>query len=1108
MGLRVLTCFSHILCPKRLFAKSFQIDFPKLSMSRHINTRAGIPQLKDPLLFRQSAFLNGNWVKSISGKTFLVFDPATDKEIGQAPEMDVEDTQIAIKVAREAFKGWAGQTAKYRHDLLMTWYSLMMEHQKDLALILTLENGKPLSESLGEIKYGASFIEWFAEEARRTYGDIIPAPIKNQRFVVQKQAVGVVGIITPWNFPNAMITRKIGAAIAAGCTVVIKPAPETPFSALAIVELANRAGIPKGVINVVTTHENQKNVGLELTTNPNVKKITFTGSTQVGRLLMQQSSSTLKKITLELGGNAPFIVFDDADLESAVEGAITSKFRSTGQTCVSPNRIFIQSSIHAEFASRLAQRVAGFRVGDGLNPETTHGPLINHKAIEKCLRHVEDAISKGAEILVGGTYQGGNFFDPTVITGIKPGMLIDEEETFGPIAGLYKFDTEEEVIEMANSTESGLAGYFYSRDVGRCWRVAEALEVGMVGINCGLVSACEAPFGGESTSKAPFYGIAFNPQNPRDDTVFAAVGGRKIIIFSLRHPSPGISRTEGAKILQLYEDEHVQENFYCCAWSFKPTTGAPWLAAAGASGLVKILDTSSRAIIKVLAGHGDEINDLKFHPKSPSLLLSASKDFSIRLWNVETARVIAVFGGEYGHREPVLSIDFHLSGDYIASGGMDHAAKIWSLCSPPMRRAIEVSFVTKSSTNVNVSSPSRSIFKHQVQSCICAGAIPENNPASRLPVFVHFPLFSTTGLHNNYVDCVRWYGDLLLSRCATETRIILWKALGVNLVEDDNVLQPISEKGSVVGGPAIDSKRPANFDIICEFPFLNCNIWFLRFGLSPDHLFLATGNQIGKIYIWDLKNAISHYIEQYINEKKKIAHTGITKTSSSPQQSSLTQNSKGPGALKKTSTTSDSSSVKSLQLKEEIEEQDEKLDDFLANFNSSSVTKVSEQRATKLSTTSEKIVDLTPNPKGRGNAGNKGKGTVNIITPNNRRKDTSNQGGVITNNSSSKRLRKQEVDGQNHTVMRMLEVEKNSSVIRQIAFSKDGAWMVGVSDDSKIWCWHRSISIGNINSSTTTVNEVLLGGGCEISIDSNTLHTVAASGNSTTMSRGKEPEDE
>ncbi|RIB08974.1 Aldehyde/histidinol dehydrogenase [Gigaspora rosea] len=459
-----------------------------------------IPKLKDSSLLRQNAFINGEWVKSKSGKTYSVFDPANNNEIGKVPEMNAEDTKEAIKAARESYDNWANQTAKYRHDLLHKWYSLMMDNHEDLAIILTLENGKPLKEAVGEIKYGASFIEWFAEEARRTYGDVIPAPIKNSKFIVQKHPVGVVGIITPWNFPNAMITRKLGAALAAGCTAVVKPSDCTPFSALALAELAVRAGFPKGVINVVTTEQHTKEVGLELTTNPDVKKVSFTGSTTVGKLLMQQCSSTLKKISLELGGNAPFIVFDDANVDAAIEGLIASKFRASGQTCVCANRIYVQSSIYAEFASRLADKVSGFKVGSGFDSQTTLGPLINEKAIDKVTRHIEDAVAKGAEILVGGVRRSGNFFDPTVLTSVSADAIISSEETFGPVAALYKFDKDEEVIKLANNTTVGLAGYFYSRDVGRCWKVADALEVGMVGVNTGMVSNPESPFGGVKES--------------------------------------------------------------------------------------------------------------------------------------------------------------------------------------------------------------------------------------------------------------------------------------------------------------------------------------------------------------------------------------------------------------------------------------------------------------------------------------------------------------------------------------------------------------------------------------------------------------------------------
>ncbi|KAL1933168.1 hypothetical protein VTP01DRAFT_8846 [Rhizomucor pusillus] len=461
---------------------------------RTLTTSVKIPELSDPKLLRHNAYINSEWISS--DKTFSVYDPATGKEIGKLPEMDANDTKRAIQVASDAFKTWSTTTGKQRHDILKKWYDLTMENASDLATILTWENGKSLAEAKGEVVYGASFFEWFAEEAVRTYGDVIPSHIPNQRFITIKQPVGVVGIITPWNFPIAMITRKVGAALAAGCTVVIKPGAETPYSALALCELAERAGIPKGVINVVTTEKNVADVGKELCTNPIVKKISFTGSTAVGKLLMQQSAGTMKKISMELGGNAPFIVFDDADVDAAVEGALACKFRGSGQTCVCANRIYVQKGIYPLFASKLAERVGKFKVGHGFNPDTTHGPLINEKAIHKVQRHIDDAVSKGAEVLVGGKHLGGNFFEPSVVTGMTKEMLISSEETFGPIAALFEFSTEDEVIELANNTEFGLASYFYSRDIGRIWRVAEKLETGMVGANSPILSSCYTPFGG------------------------------------------------------------------------------------------------------------------------------------------------------------------------------------------------------------------------------------------------------------------------------------------------------------------------------------------------------------------------------------------------------------------------------------------------------------------------------------------------------------------------------------------------------------------------------------------------------------------------------------
>ncbi|OZJ04996.1 hypothetical protein BZG36_02110 [Bifiguratus adelaidae] len=457
-------------------------------------------KLKDPSLFKQEAFVNDKWTSGSAQERFDVYDPATGKVIGTCPDMSAQDTRNAIEVAEKAFHSWATQSAKSRHDIMKKWYDLMMENQEDLGKILTWENGKTFTEAKGEIAYGASFIEWFAEEAVRTYGDIIPSPTPGNRFLTIKQPVGVCGIITPWNFPNAMITRKVGAALAAGCTVVVKPGSETPFSALAIAELGLRAGIPPGVLNVVTSHKHMKDVGEELTTNPLVKKISFTGSTPVGKLLMRQSSSTLKKMSLELGGNAPFIIFDDADVDSAVEGAIMSKFRGTGQTCVCANRIYVQKGIYDEFASKVAAKVEKFKAGNGFDPATTHGPLIHEKAVEKVQRHVDDAVKQGAQVLAGGKHLGGNFYQPTVLGGMTGDMILSSEETFGPVAGLFPFSTEDEVIQLANNTPFGLAAYFYSRDIGRCFRVAERLDTGMVGVNSPMVSSPYAPFGGVKES--------------------------------------------------------------------------------------------------------------------------------------------------------------------------------------------------------------------------------------------------------------------------------------------------------------------------------------------------------------------------------------------------------------------------------------------------------------------------------------------------------------------------------------------------------------------------------------------------------------------------------
>ncbi|KAF5392997.1 hypothetical protein D9757_001172 [Collybiopsis confluens] len=453
--------------------------------------------LKDPSLVKFQAVIGGKWRDAKDGAKIIVRNPATNEELGTVPEMGLAETKEAIDAAHEALPAWSATTAKERHDILIKFFRLMQEHHDDLGRLITLENGKTLTEAKGENTYSASFIEWYAEEALRTYGSQIPSPYKNVRNVVIKQPVGVVSILTPWNFPSAMITRKLGAALAAGCTTVIKPPPETPFSALALAELAHRAGIPDGVINCVTTEKNVTAVGKEMCESPIVRKVTFTGSTPVAKLLAGMAASTLKKVSLEAGGNAPFIVFDDANMDEAVSSAILCKFRGSGQTCVCANRIYVHSSVYAEFASRLAEKVSAFKVGDGLDESTTHGPLIHSRATAKVSRHVEDAISKGAQVLIGGrVIENTNFFQPTVLSDVPSNALINHEETFGPLAALVKFDTEEEVIKMANNIEVGLAGYFFSRDIGRVWRVAEKLEVGMVGVNTGLISNVTIPFGG------------------------------------------------------------------------------------------------------------------------------------------------------------------------------------------------------------------------------------------------------------------------------------------------------------------------------------------------------------------------------------------------------------------------------------------------------------------------------------------------------------------------------------------------------------------------------------------------------------------------------------
>jgi succinate-semialdehyde dehydrogenase/glutarate-semialdehyde dehydrogenase len=459
-----------------------------------------LDRLRDRELLRELCYVNGRWIGADDGQTIAVDDPATGSTIGSVPKLGRAAAAQAIDAAAAAFPDWRARTAKERAVLLRRWFDLIVTHQEDLAILMTLEQGKPLAESRAEVAYGASFIEWFAEEGKRTYGDTIPSHARDKRIVVVKEPVGVVGCITPWNFPIAMITRKVGPALAAGCTVVAKPASQTPFSALALAVLAERAGLPAGVLNVITGSATE--IGGELTSNPIVRKISFTGSTPIGKLLMAQCASTVKKVSLELGGNAPFIVFDDADLDAAVEGAMVSKYRNTGQTCVCANRLLVQAPVYDEFAARLATAVSRLKVGAGLDEGVTQGPLIDMAAVEKVESHIADALAKGGAVIQGGHRgaAGGRFFEPTVITGATADMAVAREETFGPVAPLFKFTTDAEAIAMANATEFGLAAYFYGRDVGRVWRVAEALEYGIVGINTGLISTEVAPFGGVKES--------------------------------------------------------------------------------------------------------------------------------------------------------------------------------------------------------------------------------------------------------------------------------------------------------------------------------------------------------------------------------------------------------------------------------------------------------------------------------------------------------------------------------------------------------------------------------------------------------------------------------
>ena len=457
-------------------------------------------KLKDRNLFRQQCYVEGAWLDADSGKTLPVTNPATGEVLGTVPNMGAAETRRAIEAANAAWPAWRAKTAKERSAILRKWAELMMANQEDLAIIMTAEQGKPLTESRGEIAYAASFIEWFAEEARRVYGDTIPGHLPDKRIVVIKQPVGVCAAITPWNFPAAMITRKVGPALAAGCTMVSKPASATPFSALALAELAARAGVPKGVFSVVTG--SAKAVGGEMTSNPLVRKLTFTGSTEIGQVLLEQCARTVKKTSMELGGNAPFIVFDDADLDAAADGAIASKYRNAGQTCVCANRILVQDKVYDAFATKLGERVAKFKIGNGLEPGVTIGPLIDEAAVKKVEEHVSDAVAKGAKVVTGGKRHalGGLFFEPTILANVNPSMKVTKEETFGPVAPLFRFKDEAEAIRMANDTEFGLAAYFYARDLARVWRVAEGIESGIVGINTGLISTAEAPFGGVKES--------------------------------------------------------------------------------------------------------------------------------------------------------------------------------------------------------------------------------------------------------------------------------------------------------------------------------------------------------------------------------------------------------------------------------------------------------------------------------------------------------------------------------------------------------------------------------------------------------------------------------
>ena len=468
-------------------------------------------QLNDPSLLRQQCYIDGAWVDADSGETLTVSNPVDGGTLGTVPKLGADETRRAIEAAGAAYPAWRAKTAKERAVILRKWYELMIENQEDLAVIMTSEQGKPVAESRGEVVYAAAFVEWFAEEGKRVYGDTIPPPAPDRRIIVTKEPIGVAAAITPWNFPSAMITRKCAPALAAGCTVVAKPASLTPYSALALAALGERAGLPKGVFNVVTGTSSE--VGGELTSNPIVRKLSFTGSTEVGKLLMEQCAGTVKKMSLELGGNAPFIVFDDADIDAAVEGAMATKYRNMGQTCVCANRFLVQDSVYEEFTAKLSRSVSGLKVGNGMEAGIQQGPLIDMRAVEKVEAHISDAVGKGARVVVGGKRHalGGTFFEPTVLVDVTTDMAVTREETFGPVAPLFRFETEEQAIQMANDTEFGLASYFYSRDIGRVWRVSEGLEYGIIGINVGIISTEVAPFGGMKESgigrEGSHYGI-------------------------------------------------------------------------------------------------------------------------------------------------------------------------------------------------------------------------------------------------------------------------------------------------------------------------------------------------------------------------------------------------------------------------------------------------------------------------------------------------------------------------------------------------------------------------------------------------------------------------